>query len=169
MASTRSVPDSLGAISPSSSGGKAPRSRPAREHLGDVLTLGRALGGSGDEVAEQRRGALGAGLELGMKLRGDEEGVALQLDRLDEALVRRGAGHRQASALEALAQQVVDLIAVSVALVDDRLTIDLTRSRARVKLDRVSAEAHRPTEIGYLLLLGQQIDHGEGRLQVELG
>ncbi len=47
--------------------------------------------GGGDELAEQRRGALGAGLELGVELRGEEEWMptlpAGQLDRLDEALV----------------------------------------------------------------------------------
>jgi hypothetical protein len=38
-----------------------------------------------------------------------------------------------------------------------------------VQLDRVGAEAHRPAEVGDLLLLGQQVDDRERRLGVELG
>ena len=73
-----------------------------------------------DELAKQRRRALGAGLELGMELRGEEERMIGKLDRLHEPVVRGGARHRQTRALQALAQQVVDLVAVAVALVDDR-------------------------------------------------
>ena len=51
------------------------------------------------KLAEQRRGALGAGLELGVELGGDEERVVVELDHLDEALVGRGARDAQAGAL----------------------------------------------------------------------
>ena len=47
--------------------------------------------------------------------------VGGQLDRLDQPLVRAGARADQPGRLEAPAQVVVDLVAVAVALVDDRL------------------------------------------------
>src|ERR1700684_1241611 len=54
------------------------------------------------------------------------------------------------------------------ALVDDRLAVELARTRAVVQLDRGGAEAHRPAEIGDLLLLWQQVDHRVWRLDVHL-
>ena len=56
--------------------------------------LGRPLCRGADEVAEERLGARGARVELGVELRGDEERVVGQLDDLDQALVGRGAGER---------------------------------------------------------------------------
>ena len=58
---------------------------------------------------------------------------------------------------------------MAVALVDHRLTEDLARPRAVVKLHRVGTQAHRPAHVGDLLLLRQQVDDREGRLGVELG
>src|SRR6202035_1233844 len=62
-----------------------------------------------------------------------------------------------------------DLIAVTVALVDDRLGIDLAHARVLVQLDRIGPQAHRAAQVGDLLLLWQEIDHRVGRLDVELG
>ena len=70
--------------------------------------------------------------------------------------------------LQALAQADRHLVAVAVALVDDGLAVELAGPRARVQLDRVGAQAHRPAEVGDLLLLGQQVDHRPLRLDVEL-
>ena len=71
--------------------------------------------------------------------------------------------------LEPPAQVVVDLVAMAVALVDDRLAVELAHPRRLVELDRVGAEPHRAAHVGDLLLLGQQVDHRERRLEVELG
>ena len=79
------------------------------------------------EVPEQRLRAQRAGLELGVVLRGDEERVVGQLDDLHQAVVRRGAAADEARLLQPLAQVVVDLVAVAVALVDHRLAVDLAR------------------------------------------
>ncbi len=68
----------------------------AHETRGAPHSPARAQRSAADEVAEQRRRALGARLELGVELRGDEERVVVELDHLDQALVRRGAGHAQA-------------------------------------------------------------------------
>ena len=75
-------------------GGRAgvarPRGRPPS------APLARAASAARDEVAEQRRRALGARLELGVELGGDEERVLAgsSID-LDEALVGRGAARRR--------------------------------------------------------------------------
>ncbi len=57
---------------------------------------------------------------------------------------------------------------MAVALVDDGLAVQRPRPRVGVDLHRVGAEAHRPAEVGDLLLLGQQVDHRMRRLGVEL-
>ena len=156
----------------------APRRAPARRPVPIARRLPLPVGAlqrGRHETAEQRRRALGAGLELGVELGGHEEGVLLELDHLDEALVGRGARNPQSlpgapdRVREALAEEVVDLVAVTVALVDDGLSVQLARRRPGVELDRVRAEAHRPPEVRDLLLLGQQVDHRIGRLDVELG
>jgi hypothetical protein len=70
---------------------------------GELVSLARILGDRfhrprvsalrrrADELAEQRLGPGGAGLELGVELGGDEEGVIGELDHLNQALVGRGA------------------------------------------------------------------------------
>src|SRR3954451_227545 len=110
------------------------------------VALGGALPGALqrglDELAEERRRALGPGLELRMELGGDEERVVAQFDDLDEALVGRRAGDDEPGRLEALAQGDRHLVAMAVALVDDRLAVRLARAGVGVELDRVGAEAH---------------------------
>ena len=131
-----------------------PRSPPSRR-----LTSRRHPAGGTDELAEQRLRARRARVELGVELRGDEERVVRQLDDLDEALVRRGAAHHEPLVLDPATEHVVDLVAMAVALVDDGLAVeDLARPRALVELHRIGAKAHRPAEVGDLLLLGQQVD-----------
>src|SRR4051794_6198410 len=78
------------------SGGRAAR----RAVLGAILPAVVQRGA--DEVAEQRRGALGARLELRVELRGDEERVVVELDHLDESLVGRRAADDQPGRLQAL-------------------------------------------------------------------
>src|SRR5213075_2472036 len=67
--------------------------------------------GGADELAEQRRRAVRAGLELGVVLRRHEERVLRDLDDLDQPLVRRRARDGQPGGLQAAAQEVVDLVA----------------------------------------------------------
>ena len=70
---------------------------------------------------------------------------------------------------ELVAELVVDLVAVAVALVDRRLAVDLARARPLAELDRLRAEPHRAAEVLDLLLLGQQVDHRVRRLGIHLG
>ena len=52
---------------------------------------------------------------------------------------------------------------------DDRVAVRVTCACAVGDLDRLRAEAHRPSEILDLLLLGQEVDHGMRRLRIHLG
>ena len=82
-----------------------------------------------------------------------------QLDDLDEPALLERAGDDEARLDELRAEVVVHLVAVAVALVDDRLAVGLARARPVGELDRLGAEAHRAAEVLDLLLLGQQVDH----------
>ena len=62
--------------------------------------------------------AVRAGFQLRMRLGGDEERVILQLDHLDDAAVRGKAGERHAVVGQDAAEVIVDLVAMSVALMD---------------------------------------------------
>ena len=44
----------------------------------------------------------------------------------------------------------------------------LPRARSLLELDGLGAESHRASEILHLLLLGEQVDHGERRLGIHL-
>jgi hypothetical protein len=101
-------------------------------------------------------------------LRRDEERVVVDLDDLDQPLVRRRTRADEARGLEPPAQEVVDLVAVAMALIDDRFAVDLARPRVRMQLDRVGAQAHGATHVGDLLLLGQKVDDRVRGLRVEL-
>src|SRR4051794_15624918 len=131
--------------------------------------LERPLARGAHEVPEQRLRAQRARLELGVVLRGHEEWVVGQLDDFDEAVVGRGPGAHEARMLEPLAEGVVHLVAVAVALVDHGLAVDLAGAGAVVELHGVGAEPHRATHVADLLLLRQEVDDREWRLGVELG
>src|SRR5918999_1361837 len=137
------------------------------------LDLGHPLEGAlvcrSYELPEERLRAQRAGLELRVELGGDEERMAGQLDHLHQPLVGRGAGAHQPGVLEALAQVVVHLVAVAVALVDDCLAVDLAGAGALVELDRIGPQSHGAAHVPHFLLLGQQVDDRERRLGVELG
>ena len=91
--------------------------------------------GRADELPEQRRGPVRAGLELGVELRGHVEGMHLarKLRDLDQAPVRGRPREHQAGRLELLLEVVVHLVAVAVALIDDALAVCLVGPRARVR------------------------------------
>ena len=68
-------------------------------------------------------GRSGRDLNSGWNCEATKNGWSAQLDDLDQALVGRRAGDDEPRRLEALAQRDRDLIAVAVALVDDRLAV----------------------------------------------
>ncbi len=146
----------------------------SRETSGSPVSAGASVeraSAASTNCVEQRRRPLGARLELRVVLRRDEERVDVprQLDRLDQPLVWRRARAHEPGRLEPPAQVVVDLIAMTVALVHDRLAVELADPGPVVQLDRVGAQPHRAAHVGDLLLLGEQVDHRERRLGIELG
>src|SRR3954447_3243842 len=136
--------------------------------LADAGTRTSALDGGTDEVAEEGRGPRRARLELGVVLAGDEPGMVGELDHLDEAALLERARDHETCLDELWPEGVVDLVAVAMALVDDALAIGGVGARPVLDVDGVGAEAHRAAEILDLLLLGQEVDHGVGRLRVHL-
>ena len=70
-----------------------------------------------------------AALELGMALARNEPRVIGKLDHLSQAAVGRHAGDDEAGILKAIAEGVVHLVAMAMALVDDLLAVRLERAR----------------------------------------
>src|SRR6187200_2376422 len=105
-----------------------------------------ALESRGDELAEERRRARRARLELRMELARDEPRVVGELDDLDQSALLERPGHDEPGVDHPLSKLVVHLVAVAVSLVDDRLGVRLQRARALLELDRLGAETHRPAE-----------------------
>src|SRR2546425_7679307 len=97
----------------------------------------------GDETAEQRVRLVRLAEELGVKLAGQEEGMILQLDHLDQLAVGRRAAENHALALELLAVGIVEFVAMAMALVYNERAVDLLRLRAHHQLARLRAQAHR--------------------------
>ena len=74
----------------------------------------------------------------------------------------------EAGLLDLRSQRVVDLEAMPVALADLVDAVGGARPGARDQVHRLAAQAHGAAHVGDALLLGQQVDHREGRLLVEL-
>src|SRR5918994_4557710 len=110
-----------------------------------------------DELAEERRRPRGPRLELGVELARHKPRVVRKLDDLDEPAFLERAGDDQAALDERRPVVVVDLVAMTVALVHDRLPVGLLCARFLDQLHGLCAEPHRPAEILDLLLLGQQV------------
>ena len=91
-----------------------------------------------------------------------------QLEHLDDAAVRRHAAQAHTGVRQRGAVVVVDLVAVAVALVDERLAIELKGTGVRVEAAGVRAEAERAADVQNALLVSHQMDDGIGRVGHEL-
>src|SRR5438477_3878942 len=87
--------------------------------------------GGVDEAGEQRMRAQRLRLELRMELHGDVPRMSGQLDHLHEFPVRRAAGDPQAFVGERLLVEAIELVAMTMALVDRGRAVDLLPERAR--------------------------------------
>ena len=94
------------------------------------------LAGGPHERREQRVRAVGTALELGVRLRADEERVVGQLDELHQPVVGRQARAHQPGLFELGAVLVVHLVAVAVPLVDDLFAVGLLHDRAGQRASR---------------------------------
>src|SRR4029079_11417006 len=128
-ATASSSPEGLGMAASSTNRSRTPEAHVApirailgvRDCLTDACTRASTLDGGADEVAEERRGPRRARFELGVVLARDEPRVVGELDHLDEAALLECAGNDQACLDKLWPEGVVHLVAVAVALVNDRL------------------------------------------------
>ena len=114
-------------------------------------------------------GLEGLGLEFGVELHREEEGVVLQLDDLDQVAAGVDARDEQAGALELADVGVVHLVAVAVAFADAFGLVGLGGLRAGGEGALVAAESHGRALVDDLLLLLHHVDHRMGGVGVELG
>lgn len=85
-----------------------------------------------------------------------------QLEHLDDAAVRRHAAQAHTGVRQRGAVVVVDLVAVAVALVDERLAIELKGAGIRVEAAGVRAEAERAADVQNALLVAIRWMTGSG-------
>src|SRR5690242_4029138 len=103
--------------------------------------------GCADEVAEERVAGKRLRLELRVELAAEKPRMVLmELDDLDELLVRRHPGERQAVLLQGRQELLVHLEAVAVAVPGDGLAVGARREGPGRELRRILAEAHRAAE-----------------------
>src|SRR5256885_15965760 len=86
-------------------------------------------------------------LELGVELDGDIPRMAGQFCNLDELAVGRTAGNFQTAVGERPLVQAVELVAVTMPLVDEVRAVETLRQRSRRELARVRAEPHPAAEV----------------------
>ncbi len=88
-----------------------------------MQTLALIVERSGNEPLEQRMGAVGTALELGMELDADVELTVGQLHSLHQTAIGTGTGNDQTLLLHFLAEVTVELIAMALALADLGLAV----------------------------------------------
>src|SRR5215813_2575943 len=100
-----------------------------------------------DESGEQRVRLQRLRLELGMELHRHVPRMRGQLDNLDELPVERSAHDLEALLGQRALVEAVELVAMTVPLVDQIGPVQCVRFRARLELALVRSEPHRPAEI----------------------
>src|SRR5437773_824642 len=105
--------------------------------------------------------------EFWMELARHEERMLGNLDDLDELLLGPHAGNVQAPLLELAQIVVVDLVAMTVPLHDDALSVEPGGGAALPEDDRIVSEPHRPSLRLHGALLGKEIDDLVRRSSVE--
>src|SRR5205809_3948860 len=158
-------------------------SRPAKASLDDRRSTQGPSAGDGDgtlgrggpagvrrphELPEERVRAGGPGPKLRMELAPHEERMVGQLDDLDQSPVGREPREHQPVLREDLMVGRVDLVTVPVPLIHDLFPVRCGGSGPGYEVARLGAEAHGPTEVGHVLLLGQEVDHRVRCRRVEL-
>src|SRR5690349_14526890 len=93
-----------------------------------------------DEAGEQRVRLQRFRLELGMELHSHVPGMLRQLHDLDEFAVLGAADNLQSALGQGALVEAVELVAMAVTLVNERLAVELPRSRSFLQLARVGAE-----------------------------
>src|ERR1043166_2467934 len=103
----------------------------------------------------------GLGLELGMKLAGDEEGMPGQFDDFDQSAVRGETAEYVSCFLEALAIGIVEFVTMAMALAHDKGAVEPSRFGSHDQLAGLRSEPHRAAFPGHARLL---VQHGDYRV-----
>src|SRR5579885_2901411 len=98
-------------------------------------------------------GARGSALELRMELRAHKPGMIGHFDNLDQAVICRASTDKHASILQAPPIHIIEFIAMTMALKDNRLAIRLLRLAAGGQTADPIAQAHRAALIRDLALV----------------
>jgi len=109
------------------------------------------------------------GSVLRVELHAQEPALVGQLHDLDQVRIGVHAAEAHALLQQLVAEDVVHLVAVAVALLHPIGPVDFVGARAVLDAAVVLPEAHRPPLVGDLLLLLHEVDDGVGGVLVELG
>ena len=123
--------------------------------------------GRSDEAAEQRMGIVGTGLELRMELRAMKKGWL----GISTTSTSRSSGDNpdrlSPASSSRLAVPIVDLPAVPVALIDERLVVERLAKRTFGELGGIDSEPHRAALVLDIHLIEQQVDDRIRRRRIE--
>src|SRR5579859_1035776 len=108
-------------------------------------------------------------LELGMELRRDKEGVISQFNDFHQTVIGRATTDHQPMRLHAFTVLVIELIAMTMALKNNGLTIGLIGLRTRDETADPVSQPHSAALIGHLALRQHQIDDRMRALLIKLG
>ena len=120
-----------------------------------------------NETAEEGMRPVRPRLELGMGLRGDEEGVGRNLDHLDDPPIGRESDRSETLIEKGVAIIVVDLVTMAMPFVYLLGAVELVGLGIRLKDARIGAQTHRPAEIFDGVLLRHQMDDRVHRGRIE--
>src|SRR5262245_32122937 len=130
---------------------------------GLVLVRGR------DERREQRMRTRRLRLEFRMELHGEVPRMTRQLRNLDELAVGRSSRDAQAVLGQRALVEAVELVAMTVALVDERRAVYALRQRSWRQLARVRAKPHGAAQVVDAEQIAQLVDDLGRRIRVALG
>src|SRR5437762_12246885 len=108
-------------------------------------------------------------VKLRMKLAGDEERVFGQLDNFNQFAIRGETAKNEIFLLKTLAIRVIELVAMAVALVNHKRTIEPSRFAADDQLAGLCAKTHGAALLGHSGLLIQHCDYWVRCVRIELG
>src|SRR6185436_17795740 len=106
----------------------------------------------GDETFEQRVRLVWFALEFRVELAGDEKRMIFQLDYFHQLSIRGKPAEDEPGLFEALTIGVVELVAMPMAFVNKKCTVEMVGQRAHNQLARLRAQSHRAAFLGNLFL-----------------
>src|SRR5581483_8926389 len=102
----------------------------------------------------------------GMELHGQVPRVPRQLGDLDELAVGGAARNPEPLFNERLLVQAVELVAMTMTLVNEVRAIDLVRERSRREFTRIRAEPHRAAQVVHAKQIAELVDDVRRRVRV---